>query len=260
MTNDGTAMAAPADPAPVTEDTLLGGRVRLLQPAVGYRAAIDPVLLAAAVPAKGGDTVLELGAGAGAALFCLLARVPDVRPVALERQAEMADLARRSAALNDVADRLEVVTGDLRQPPPELSGRRFAQVMFNPPFHEAGRHTPSGRPQKAASHGEEAVLADWIGAALRLLEARGRLTLIHRADRLDELLGLLAGRFGDVRVFPLWPRTGEPATRVIMTARRNARGAMTLLPGLVLHGEGGGFTVAAEAVLRHGAALPLVEP
>ncbi|MFM2045672.1 MAG: hypothetical protein RLY86_4248 [Pseudomonadota bacterium] len=240
----------------VTEDRLLGGRVRLLQPVDGYRAAIDPVLLAAAVPARAGEQVLDLGCGAGAVTFCLTERVPGVQVTGLEIQSVGVDLARRNADLNHVADRVTILPGDVADLPEILAGRRFDRVMTNPPFWPGGRHTPSARDHRAVSHGEgTADLSLWIGAALRLLEARGTLTLIHAADRLDDILALLAGRFGDVTILPLWPRAGQPARRVIIHARRNSRGPARLLPGLVLHGAGQGYTAAAEAVLRDGQAL-----
>lgn len=255
-----TDQDSPADLAgdSVTEDALLGGRVRLLQPARGYRVAVDPVLLAAAVPAGAGDSVLDLGCGVGAASLCLATRVAGVAVAGLEIQPLNAELARRNIQLNGLGDRVTVHEGDLSAPPAALSGRRFDRVMMNPPFHPAGRHTPSPSSHKAASHGEGmAELADWVRAALHLMTARGTLTLIHTADRLDHILALLDGRFGGVTILPLWPRAGEPARRVIVHARRNVRGPAVLLPGLVLHGPGQGYSAAADAVLRGGAGIPL---
>ncbi|QJE72482.1 methyltransferase [Aerophototrophica crusticola] len=244
--------------AEVGETALLGGRVRLLQPEKGYRAAIDPVFLAASVPAREGERVLELGCGTGAALLCLAARVQGCALTGLELQPFAAGLVRESADLTGVADRVTVVEGDLSDPPPDLKPNSFHHVMMNPPFHEAGRHTPSPHAHKAQSHGEgTADLAAWVQGALRFLKSRGTLTAIYPADRLEHLLALLAGRFGDIRVFPLWPRQGLPAKRVIVQARRDARGPTLLLPGLVLHGEGSGYAPQAEAVLRDAAPLDL---
>lgn len=248
----------PALPEDWAEDTLLGGRVRLLQPRRGYRAAIDPVLLAAAVPAHDGEAVLELGAGAGAAGLCLAARVPGCRLTALERQPEAAAAMRLGASRNGWQDRIRVLEGDLRTPPPELPLNGFDRVLMNPPYYEAGRHTPSPAPGKAASHGEgEVALADWVRAALRHLKSRGTLTLVHRADRLDAILAALHGRFGGIVVFPLWPRAGQPAKRVLVHAVRDGRGPLRLAAGLVLHSAEGRFTPAAEEILLHAAPLEL---
>jgi len=237
---------------------LLGGRVTLFQPMEGYRAAIDPLLLAAAVPAVAGQAVLELGCGTGAALLCLAARVPGLAVAGLEIQPFAADLAQRSAVVSGLADRVTVLDGDISAPPATLRPNRFDHILANPPFWPTGRHTPSPSGHKANSHGEGVGdLTGFVQAALRLLKSRGTLTLIYPAERLDYLLSLLTGRFGDIRVLPLWPRAGVPAKRVIVSARRDARGPLSLLPGLVLHGQGPGYTAPVESILRDAAPLPL---
>lgn len=242
----------------VSEDALLGGRVRLLQPRHGYRAAIDPVLLAAAVPAKVGERVLELGCGAGAAALCLAARVPGVQVVGLEVQSGLADLARRSTALNGVEGRVAIAAGDLLAPPAAVTEAPFDHVMANPPHLAADAATAPPDPAKAQAQVEGAArLADWVGTAVRLVRPKGSVTLVHRADRLDDLLVALrdAGA-GGLAVLPLWPSAGAPAKRVIVQARRGVRAPLRLLAGLVLHADGG-YTPAADAVLRDAAALPL---
>jgi len=256
------AASEPAAPEPeeaLTADTLLGGRVRLLQPAHGYRAAIDPVLLAAAVPAEGGQQVLDLGAGAGAASLCLAHRVELCRVAGLELQRAMVRLANDNAALNGLKDRVAVMEGDVLRPPPRLAPGSFDHVMANPPHLEAARASPAAAPGKAAATREgEAALAAWIALGLAMLRAKGTLTLVHRADRLDALLAALHGRAGGIVVFPLWPMAdGRPAKRVIVQARRGVATPTRLAAGLVLHRADGGFSDAAEAVLRGGAALAL---
>lgn len=240
----------------VRESGLLGGRVRLLQPRRGYRAAIDPVLLAAAVPARDGDLAVDLGCGAGAATLCLAARVPGLRAIGLERQPEMAALARAGAAASGLAERVTILDGDLRTPPPELPAGHADHVLMNPPFLPAARGSRPPQPGKDAAHVEgDTDLADWLAAARRLLKGRGRLTLIHRADRIDQILQALAPGFGAVELIPLWPRAGQPARRVIVRARRDARSPAIIQPGLVLHRTDDGYTPEAEAILRHAAPL-----
>jgi tRNA1(Val) A37 N6-methylase TrmN6 len=241
----------------ITEDRLLGGRVALRQPAEGYRAAIDPVLLAAAVRATAGDRVLDLGCGVGSAALCLLARVPDLRVTGLELQPRLAEIARENAVLNGVADRLHIEEGSVLAPPPTLAGQAFDHVMTNPPFLEGGKVRVPPMASKATANVEgEADLAAWIKAAVKFVKPKGRLVVIHRADRLGDLLAALEGRgVGEIRILPLWPKRGRPAGRVVVTARRAVRTPLDLLPGLVLHEDDGGYTAAAEAVLRGAEAL-----
>ncbi|WP_051341087.1 tRNA1(Val) (adenine(37)-N6)-methyltransferase [Azospirillum halopraeferens] len=241
-----------------TEDSLLGGRVRLVQPRHGYRAAVDPVLLAAATDARTGDRVLDVGTGTGAAALCLAARVPGARITALEKETDSAELARHNVALNGATGRVLVYAGDLLRPPPILAPGSFDRVMMNPPYLRADAATHPPGAARAAAHVEgEARLADWIAFAAAMVRSRGHLTLIHRADRVDEIMALLHGRFGGIVLFPVWPAPGEEARRILVAAQRGGRGPARLAAGLALHGGDGAFTPEAEAVLRDAAALRL---
>ncbi len=244
--------------APYTDDHLLGGRVRLRQPAHGYRVAIDPVLLAAAVPAVAGDTVLDIGCGVGAAALCLSVRVPGCRVTGIETQRELVRLASDNVALNECEGRVTAMTGDPLPPPPPLEPGIFSHIMANPPFLARDAATPPPYPGKAAAQIEgEADLAAWLRFALTMVRTRGTLTFIHRADRLEYVLAGLAGRAGEIIVFPLWSGPEKAAKRVIVRARKEAATPTRLLPGLILHDANGRFTAAAEAILRQGAALAL---
>jgi tRNA1(Val) A37 N6-methylase TrmN6 len=233
-----------------TDDTLLGGRVRLRQPQGGLRAGHDAVLVAAAVPARPGEQVLELGCGSGAAFLCLAARVPEVRIVAVEREPELAALARENAALNGLADRVTVIEGDVADPALRRALPRCAHGFANPPYWEGGSAPPAAL-RRAATH-EEAPLSDWA-ACLATVAHRGSATLVLPAARFaDGLAALRAARFGSPALLPLWPRAGVAAKRVLVSARLGGKGPGRVLPGLVLHGA-----EAAEAILRDGAALDL---
>lgn len=251
-----------SDPSPdtnsETEDRLLGGRVRLLQPRSGFRAAIDPVFLQAAVPAAGGERVLDLGAGSGAAALALAARVAGVRVVGLEKQADLVALARRSAALNAMGDRVEFAVGDVLSPP--FRRESFDHVMANPPYLPAGRGNVSPDPaRRAAAVEDAATLADWCRAAVDLARPGASITFVHRFDRAEETArGLVRAGAGNVAVLPLWPRRqGEGAKRALIQGRKEAAGKEEIrrLDGIVLHDPDGGFSDAAEAVLRRGEAL-----
>lgn len=241
----------------LTDDKFLCGRLRLWQPLRGYRAATDPVLLAAACPASPGESVLDLGCGAGAAALCLATRVPGLRLTGLELQPGYADLARRNAARNAIA--LEVVEGDLRHMPTALR-RDFDHVICNPPYYPAGG-TPSPVTARATAMQVEAVaLADWISIAARRLRPGGWLTMIAGADALPELLAGL-GKLGSASVLPLAAREGRAAKRVILRARKGGRAQFRLLSPFVIHqgashlGDREDYTPEANAILRSGSDL-----
>ena len=129
---------------------------------------------------------------------------------------------------------------------------------MNPPYHDPARHRPSPNPIKAAANlGPEAGLTAAVASARGALKRKGRLTLVHRADALGEVLAALEG-FGEVTIFPLWPKAGRPAKRVILSARKGVKGGNHLLPGLVLHDDDGGYTAGALAVLEAGEPMSLI--
>jgi tRNA1(Val) A37 N6-methylase TrmN6 len=244
-----------ADCETQTADRLLGGRVTLAQPAQGYRVAIDPILLAAAVAAGAGETVLDAGCGSGAAALCLAARLPECRVVGVERDAVLYAIALRNVAANGFAGRIDLVEQDIAAFAKSHRGR-FDQAMCNPPFYKAGAHTASPSDTKATAHGESALPLDgWIAAMATCLKPAGKLTLIHRADRIADLLAALDRRFGAVMIFPLWPKPGEPAKRIMLQAIKGRRTPPSLLPGLVLHTANGAFTAEAQNILRDAAGL-----
>lgn len=232
-----------------TQDRILGGKVRLDQPAQGYRAAIDPVLLAASVPALGHESLLEPGIGAGAAALCLLAREPDLKLTGIEQDAAAASLCRHNAKLNN--RQIEVLEGSISQAH-DLG--LFDHVYANPPFHDTHKH---GR-GLAASHMPLSGLAAWVAFAFRHLKDRGSFTLIHRADMLDILLSALTNHdFGAIKVLPVQPRAEAPAKRVIVQALKARKTPLELLPALIVHNEDGSYTARSRAILEDGATLAL---
>jgi len=229
----------------------------LRQPVAGYRVAIDPVFLAAAVPATAGDRILDIGCGAGAASVCLAARVPECRITGIDRDRELVRLAVDNAALNGMGARFDAMTGDLLRPPPRLEPG-FDHVMANPPHLAAGGATPPPDPGRAAAHVEGAAdLAAWIRFALMMVRNKGTITFVHRVDRLEALLVELNGRAGEIVIFPLWPGGEKPAKRVLVRARKGVATPTRLARGLMLHEADGRYTAEAEAVLREGRALNL---
>ena len=233
-------------------DTFLGGRVRVEQPQAGFRSGLDAVMLAAAIPARPGQTALELGAGAGTASLCLATRVLHVLITGVEIAGDLVALAGRNAVVNGMTARVSFVAADVFALPPALK-REFDHVFVNPPFNGDGQLPPD--PARARALNDEGKLTDWMKLGFQRTVSGGYFTAILRADRLGEALAALPA--GGITIFPLWPRAGEPAKRVILQARKGSAAPQVLLPGLILHDESGAYTPQADAVLRCGEALAL---
>lgn len=237
----------------VTHDGFLGGAVTVIQPAKGYRAGMDAVLLAASLAAKDGERLAEAGCGAGAALLCAAHRLASCRFTGFERDAAAAGLAREGVAANSFAERVDIVAADIAQRTADLENA-FDQSFANPPFFEpdAVRAPAEGR---EAAYLAETPLKAWVLFLHHITRPGGRMTLIHRAAALAELLELLNPRAGEIEVLPVRPAPGKPASRVLVRARKGLRrGPVTLYDGLALHDAPGGPAAArAEACFRGGA-------
>lgn len=270
---DGTVTNGPVasrNPDELTDDAFLGGALQILQPRAGYRAGLDAVMLAAAVPTLDGQgagdephPVLDVGAGVGTAGLCLARRAPAVHVTLLEKEVQLVHIAEENVRRNDLLARVSVVAGAVGVSAIEarglgLSEESFAHVMANPPYHDADAGTPAPDALKAGAHAMvEGELDRWARFMARMAAPGGGMTIIHKAEALARLLAALEGRFGALKVLPLYPREGVAAHRVIVQGVKGSRGPLTLLPGFVLHAADGQFTPAAQDILRGGAALSM---
>lgn len=238
----------------LTDDGFLGGRLQVWQPQHGYRAATDPVFLAASVPALAAERVLDLGCGVGVAGLCLAART-GARVTGVEVQAEYADLARRNADRNALP--LTVVEGDLTR---LTLTDGFDHVMANPPYYTAG--SPAADAGRELALRGNLPLARWMEVMARRARQGGTVTLIVGADRLAEILRDMPGTLGSVTVLPLAARVGRAAKRVIVQAKKGGRGAFVLAAPVILHAgaehgdDGDDATPLARAILRQGGGFP----
>ncbi len=237
---------------PVAWGTLLGGRVRYAQPIEGFRSGIEPVLLAAAVPARPGERVLEAGSGAGAGLLCLAQRA-GAAGVGVELDPALAQIAAGNAEANGF-DLLRFVAADIGR---WTCDARFDHAFANPPYHPAHLPASPDARRDRAKRASPDLLDAWIAALARLVSDGGSVTLVLPAGQLGDVLAAYARhRLGSVVIFPLWPREGRAAKLALVQGRAGRRGAPVLAAGLVLHARAG-FTAQADAVLRDGAALRL---
>ena len=240
----------------VREDALLGGRVRLAQPVRGYRAGMDAALLAASVAARPGARVIEAGCGPGAVLTQIAARCPEVALVGVERETEIADLARRNVGTNGLADRAEIRTGDVARGFRAMDLPPFDWAVSNPPFFDDPASLRPPAPERRAAWMADDGLAAWTGFLLKAVREGGRIVMIHRAERLGDILALLAPKAGSFAVRPIHPFADQPAKRVLVQAIKTGKGPLRLLPPLVLHDrDGAPHTPEAGAILRGEAAL-----
>jgi FkbM family methyltransferase len=249
----------------VTDDAFLGGALRLLQPSEGYRAGIDAVLLAAAAPLKTGrkELVLDVGAGVGTVGLAVARRAPRARVTLVEREPPLVRLSRDNIERNELRERVEVVEADVSrrlEDLPQFAGRAesFDHVLANPPFNTEGAGTVSlDTLRAAASVMPGGNLARWARFMAAMARPGGTATMIHRADCVGEILTAFAGRFGGLTIFPLYPREGASAKRVLVQGIKGSNAPVELRPGLVLHGDGNAFRPEVEAILRHGGGLSL---
>jgi tRNA1(Val) A37 N6-methylase TrmN6 len=250
-------------PASLTEDAFLGGRLRLLQPEKGFRAGLDSVFLAAAVPCAAGEHVFEAGIGTGVAAMCLLARTPGIKITGIEIATRYVMICEENAKRNGFESQLKVIDADVRDALRKDSiampvPGSFNHAMANPPYHEDGKSTASPNLLKAQAHAfGPADLEIWIKVLHGMLAFQGTVTLVYKADMLGKLLPLVEERFGDIRVAPLFAHAGGTATRVIVQAVKGSKAPLQLLQGIVIHDAGGHFSPEADAVLRGGAAFRL---
>lgn len=248
----------PPHPTATTDDAVLGGRLKLLQPVDGHRAGHDAILLAAAAPVS--KHTVDLGAGVGTAGLALLARGAAERVTLVETDPKLAELARENAKRNGYEKRVEIIVADVRKIARGKGAASLAAtadlVIANPPFNDPGRRNTSPDAGRRRAHAAaDSELDPWFAAADRALQAAGKLILIHRPDAIETILASLAGRFGAAEIIPIFPRPDAAAIRAIVRAIKGRRTPPSLRRGLVLNDADGRPTAAAEAILRDAAAL-----
>lgn len=239
----------------VSQDAFLGGRLKIWQPKQGYRAGSDAVLLASAVRAAPGQTVLELGCGVGVASLCLGARVGPLALTGIELQPDYATLARRNAASNNIE--MTVVEADIAALPADLRQQSFHHVLANPPYFEAERQSEPRDQGKSVAHiGKPGSIAAWVEIGVKRLAPKGLISLIHLSESLPDVLGALSQGCGEIEVHPIASRARRPAGRVITIARKGANAPMVLHPPKIMHkfdehqSDVGDFSDWASAIMR----------
>lgn len=244
--------------APVSRDAFLDGRLVLAQPRNGPRAAIDGVLLGAAIPVvdQSNERVLDAGAGTGIVSLTLAACSEGTNIVGIERQSELVALARENAARNAFASRVQFVAADLTTKLTVLEAlglerESFHHVAANPPYYAEGTARPPASASKRDAHiADPDAVEAWMRFLVAMTKPGGTVTLIHRPEALPQILSAAAGRYGSICIFPLYPRSGEPATRIIVQGTKGSKAPLTIADGLVLHDETGAYRAQVDAILK----------
>lgn len=241
----------------LTKDAFLGGKIHIYQPKKGYRAGIDPVFLSAAVLPRKNDRVLDLGCGVGTAGLLLLRRLKDSRSfhvTGFEKDPFLCELAHENAKLNGLQDLFSFICGDLCAPPIEIINQSFDHIITNPPFFDGDMISPNVH-KAFANHTLSGAFEDWVDFCIKRLKPFGCLTMIIPPQKLPEVFKISERRLGGFLIYPLWPREGVSAKRIVLQAIKDRKTPLKLLGGLVLHGEGRAFTSEARGILWDGEGL-----
>lgn len=233
-----------------TEDTVYQGRVKLVQPAEGFRAGFDSLLLAAALPELEGGEALELGCGCGGALLPAAFRLPGVSFTGVEQDGAVAEMARAGAGANGFGARVRIETAEASDWV-RAHENRFDLVFANPPYFEPGKISEPGA-GKAGAYVESLPLEDWVKAMLFAARPRAPVVMVHRAAELSRVLAQFDRQAGEITVLPVASKAGEAARRVLVRGRKGLkRGPLTLLAPIVTHiADGSARTEAARAVVE----------
>ena len=231
-----------------TIDDFLGGKIRLKQPKVGYRATSDAVLLASSVGIKKNETLLDVGCGSGVVAFSIAARVPSTQLTGVEVQQDLVHLTRENAILNEF--KMDVIEADISQKVPSLHGQLFHHVVTNPPFYTEDPKRANA--QVAFAYKQVVPLEKWIDFCLKHVRPKGTFSMIHRTEAVPDILSLLQKKLGGICLIPIWPKPGVSPKRVIIRGVLGSQKPFSIHKGVVMHNLDNTRTQQAENIMRHG--------
>ncbi len=244
----------------LTQDLFLGGALKIHQPKVGYRAGSDTVLLSAAINAKPGDRVLDVGCGVGTVGLCVARRVSGAHVIGLEFQQDLVTLANQNAMENGLDDQVKFIHHDIRKKlPVNITANSFDWVAANPPYYNLENHDVAAGEQRSTSRAQiQGDLSTWVDFCFKMTKPRGHMVFIYPTEHVEQLIGLLMQKkVGGLTLYPLWPKPNDPAKRMLICVRKGVSSPTKMGPGLILHDDHGNYTAQAIAVLKEGKPLIL---
>jgi len=234
----------------VTDDTFFDGRLTVRQPKDGYRYSIDAVLLAGFMRLKDGQTILELGTGCGIIPLILAFRYPALKIFGVEIQDQLARIAAENVRENHLEERVSILHQDLKNLKLQQVPDQVQHVVSNPPYRRINSGRINPHTEKAgARHEIFAGLADFVGAAARLLQLSGSLTSVYPAPRLVDMIAhMRRANLEPKRLRMVHSKTGDPARLVLVTGVKGGRPGLEVEPPLVIYRDDGDYTEAVAGM------------
>ena len=225
-------------------DDLQRNHYRIIQDPERFCFGMDAVLLSGFAKAKEGDNVLDLGTGTGIIPILMEAKTRATHFTGLEIQSESADMAARSVKLNHLEEKIEIVTGDIKEAVSLFGAASFDVVTCNPPYmtEHHGLTNPKA-PKAIARHELLCTLEDVISQAARLLKPGGNFYLVHRPFRLADIIVLLRQyKMEPKRMKMVYPFINKEPNMVLIEANRGGRARMSVEKPLIVYREPGVYT------------------
>jgi tRNA1Val (adenine37-N6)-methyltransferase len=234
------------------EDRLGLGNVRILQDNQIFKFTVDPIIAADFLRALPQEKVLDLGTGGGVIPLWVAGYREFGNVTGLELQPEVADMARESVALNGLQDKIQIITGDLRQPPESLGELgSFRWVISNPPYLPAQSKLTGNPALDRAKFELTCTLDDVAAAAKRLSTGNGRLVMVHLPERLPDLFETFRRHGFEPKLMRMvYSSPGKPPNRVLLEGCKTGQTHLKILPPLFIHEENGEFSAEMMAIYR----------
>ena len=234
----------------LSTNKILGGYISILQLKKGFRVGIDSILLASSV--NNCSCCLELGSGSGVISVCIAKRIPNIEILGIENNIELVNIANKNVEKNGLSENnikflcLDVVGKEFKI----LHNNYFDQVVMNPPYFSEKSVNPSKNTEIfKARYESKSFLEDWVNIAYKKLIPKGSLNFIFRTESIDRVLAILNPHWGDIRIYPLWPKAGIESKLFLIQAKKDVKTKAKILPGMILHNKNGSYTDACNDVL-----------